>query len=114
MSFSASGEAPTSPGIQAPSPPAQRIEDIQTWQRIMRALWLFNSVEVGLAELRYQLVRMPGDLRALAQELEATNLSEDTCAILENELVRVVSHLAQAIADLEEGKGEARRLLKRL
>ncbi len=73
--------------------------DRDLWAEAMRLAWTANTIRVGLAELRYPLMRLPAIADAFKQHL-AGSLSADLTP-LKDEFAGAVSELAQAGEELQ-------------
>ena len=83
----------------------------QEWSRAMHAIWLLNTIEVDLSHLGIPLMRAPSTLRALSETL--ADMSEQERQLVEDELTRAHSYLAQAVGELQESMAAIEYLLRR-
>jgi thymidine phosphorylase len=83
----------------------------EAWSRVMRGIWLLNTIEVDLSHLGIPLMRAPSTLRALSETL--AGMSEQERQLVEDELTRAHASLAQAVGELQESMAAIEYLLRR-
>ncbi len=84
----------------------------QEWSRAMRAIWLLNTIEVGLSHLGIPLMRVPSTLRDLGEIFTRGNMSEQDRQLIEDEFTRAHASLAQVVGEIQAGMTEIESLLR--
>ena len=75
----------------------------QEWSRAMRAIWLLNTIEVELNHLGIPLMRVPSTLRELDDIFVEGTMSDQDRQLIEDELSRAHTSLAQVVGELQAG-----------
>lgn len=83
----------------------------EAWSRVMRGIWLLNTIEVDLSHLGIPLMRVSPTLRALSDTL--ATMSEQERQLVEDELTYAHGSLAQAVGELQESMAAIEYLLHR-
>lgn len=85
----------------------------EEWSRVMRTIWLLNTIEVELSHLGIPLMRVPSTLRVLDETLAQASMSVQDRQLIDDELTRAHASLAQAVGELQASMNEIEVLLHR-
>ena len=85
----------------------------QEWSRAMRAIWLLNTIEVELNHLGIPLMRVPSALRELDDIFVEGTMSDQDRKLIEDELSRAHTSLAQVVGELQAGMTEIAFILQK-
>jgi hypothetical protein len=85
----------------------------QEWSRAMRAIWLLNTIEVELNHLGIPLMRVPSALRELDDIFVEGTMSDQDRQLIEDELSRAHTSLAQVVGELQAGMTEIEFILQK-
>ncbi len=86
--------------------------DRELWAEAMRLAWTTNTLRVGLAELRFPLMRLPAIADAFKQRLAGSSSSD--LAPLQDEFAGAIAELVQAGEELQAAIAALKRIVHEL